>query len=224
MKMLKANSRLRTITALAISLVPISIVRNWLFRALMGYSIGSNSSIGLLTMIACDSFRCGKNVRIGRNNLIVGPIAVTIGDAVVIGRFNKFVCGHIASDPSMASMDYKRELNIRDSALIYDSHYFDVYGRINLGEGSWVAGVGSQFWTHGASVMDRDIEIGAECYLGSAVRFAPGSRVSDRSIVGLGSVVIAKHLETDVVISGVPAKVIKSVEAGETRKFVFQFH
>lgn len=224
MKMLQPNPRIRTLTALAISLVPVAAVRVWLYRVLLGYSIGRNSSIGPLTVIACRSFRCGDNVRIGRNNTIVGPIAVTIGDGVVCGRFNKFVCGHIASDPSMDSMAYKRELNIGNGALIYDSHYFDVYGRIDIGEGAWIAGIGSQFWTHGASVMDRDISIGANCYLGSAVRFAPGSAVADRTIVGLGSVVIDKQRATDVVISGVPAKVIRSVEAGETRKFVFEFH
>lgn len=224
MRMLRPNPRMKILTALAISLIPSSRVRVWLYRALLGYAIGANSSIGILTVIACSSFRCGGNVRIGRNNTIIGPIAVTIGDGVVLGRFNKFICGHIAGDPSMNSMEYKRELNIGSGALIFDSHYFDVYGRINIGEGTWIAGIASQFWTHGASVMDRDIDIGANCYLGSAVRFAPGSAVADRTIVGLGSVVIDKQRATDVVISGVPAKVIRSVEAGETRKFVFEFH
>lgn len=224
MKMLRPNPRLRTLVALGISLIPFSSLRVGLYRMLLGYTIGDNCSIGLLTIIACPVFRCGDNVQIGRNNTIIGPITVTIGDGVVFGRFNKFVCGHIASDPSMRSMEYKRELNIGRGALIYDSHYFDVYGQINIGEGTWIAGIGSQFWTHGASVLDRDIAIGANCYLGSAVRFAPGSAIGDRSVVGLGSVVIGRHPETDVVISGVPAKVIRSVEAGETRKFVFEFH
>ena len=224
MKMLRPNPRLRTWVALTISLIPNSALRIWLYRIILGYSIGPGSAIGMLTIIACSSFRCGNNFIIGRNNLIIGPISVTIGDGVVIGRFNKVVCGNIAGDSAMTSMEYKREFNVKTGALIYDSHYFDVYGRIDIGEGTWVAGIGSQFWTHGASVLDRDIEIGADCYLGSAVRFAPGSMVSDRSIVGLGSVVIEKHRATDVVISGVPAKVIRSVEAGETRKFVFEFH
>lgn len=224
MKMLRPPPRSRTVASLAISFIPISRLRIWLYRTILGYSFGQGSSVGLLTVVACASFKCGNNVRIGRNNTIIGPIAVTIGDGVVIGRFNKFICGHIASDTSMNSMEYKRELNIGNAALIFDSHYFDVYGRINIGEGTWVAGIASQFWTHGASVMDRDIDIGANCYLGSAVRFAPGSTVADRTIVGLGSVVIDKHSTPDMVISGVPAKVIRSVEAGETRKFVFEFH
>jgi acetyltransferase-like isoleucine patch superfamily enzyme len=67
----------------------------------------------------------------------------------------------------------------------------------------------SQFWTHGAGVIDRDIQIGRDCYLGSAVRFAPGSGIGNNVIVALGSVVTEKFDISKAMIGGVPAKVLK---------------
>jgi len=78
-----------------------------------------------------------------------------------------------------------------------------------LGDGSWIAGVASQFWTHGTGTPDRDISIGKGCYLGSAVRFSPGSSVGDDVLVAMGSVVTKKFKEGRVLIGGVPAKIIK---------------
>ena len=69
--------------------------------------------------------------------------------------------------------------------------------------------MGSQFWTHGAGVVDRNIQIGRDCYLGSAIRFAPGSGVGDNVIVAMGSVVTKKFEESMVMIGDVPATVLK---------------
>ena len=69
--------------------------------------------------------------------------------------------------------------------------------------------MGSQFWTHGAGVVDRNIQIGRDCYLGSAIRFALGSGVGDNVIVAMGSVVTKKFEESMVMIGGVPATVLK---------------
>jgi acetyltransferase-like isoleucine patch superfamily enzyme len=222
MNMLKPNPRSRTLLAAAISVLPTSSLRVMFYRLLFRYELGAGTRIGPLTVIACASFRCGASVHIGRNNTFIGPFSLEIGENVIIGRFNKFVCGNSAADPRSAKMNYRREMAIGDRALIHDSHYFDIYGMLRIGAGSWIAGIGSQFWTHGASVMDRDISIGSECYVGSSVRFAPGSSVADRCVVGLGSVVVGKHAESDVVLSGVPAKVVRSIQDGETRQFVFE--
>ena len=85
----------------------------------------------------------------------------------------------------------------------------DLAGSLIIGDKSWVAGRGSQFWTHGAGIKKRDISIGKECYVGSAVRFAPGASVPDYCIVGLGSVVTSEITESRSLVAGVPAKVIK---------------
>ena len=57
--------------------------------------------------------------------------------------------------------------------------------------------------------MDRDIRIGRDCYLGSAVRFAPGSAIRDNVSVAMGSVVTKKFDANKAMVSGVPATVLK---------------
>jgi acetyltransferase-like isoleucine patch superfamily enzyme len=105
---------------------------------------------------------------------------------------------------------YSRSLEICDDALITSRHYFDLSGSLVLGERSWIAGIDSQFWTHGAGIRERDIKIGADCYIGSAVRFSPGSSIGDAVIVAMASVVSGEIMESNTLIGGVPARVLRS--------------
>jgi acetyltransferase-like isoleucine patch superfamily enzyme len=88
-----------------------------------------------------------------------------------------------------------------------------------LGRESWIAGCGSQFWTHGISVMDRDIVIGEECYIASAVRFAPGSGIGNKVIVSMGSVVAKKIADDNIIVAGVPAQKIRDRDPEDVYKF-----
>jgi acetyltransferase-like isoleucine patch superfamily enzyme len=117
-------------------------------------------------------------------------------------------------------MQYAREFITGRDSLINEGHLFDVLGRITLGNGSWIAGFASQFLTHGAGTMDRDIVIGDDCFLGSAVRFAPGSGIGSRVIVGMGAVVTKRLAPDNVVVGGVPAKVLK--ERQQQADYVFE--
>jgi acetyltransferase-like isoleucine patch superfamily enzyme len=99
-------------------------------------------------------------------------------------------------------------LEIGANALITSGHYVDVVGSFVLGDCSWIAGIGSQFWMHGAGATDRDIRVGRECYVGSAVRFVPGSEIGDNMIVAMGSVVTKKFDVTKAMIGGAPASVL----------------
>jgi acetyltransferase-like isoleucine patch superfamily enzyme len=197
-------------TALGISLLPGSGVRTLAYRVLLGYSFGQGSRVGWGVMIAVDSFRAGKQVTIRRSNRFIGPIRVDLGDKTFIGRYNKIECGDNAGDASLAHMGYAREFLTGRDSLIHESHLFDVWGRISVGDGSWVAGFASQFLTHGAGTMNRDIVIGDNCYLGSAVRFTPGSGVGNGVMVGMGAVVTKRIEDDNVVVAGLPAKVVRA--------------
>jgi acetyltransferase-like isoleucine patch superfamily enzyme len=105
---------------------------------------------------------------------------------------------------------YSRRIEVCDQALITSRHYFDLSGSLTLGDRSWIAGIDSQFWTHGAGVKERDIQIGADCYIGSAVRFSPGSSIGNHVLVATGSVVSGAIAENNALVGGVPAKVLKS--------------
>lgn len=213
--------RRRVLLALFISLLPINCLRIAGYRRL-GYGIPSDSKIGLFTVIACQSFNAGKGLVIGRNNRFIGPMRVILGDRVLIGRFNSFLCGASAADPAKAAMGYARCLRVGSDALINDAHYFDVYGEISIGAGTWIAGIESQFWTHGASTMDRDISVGEGCYIGSAVRMAPGTSVGNRCVVGIASVIVSELTGDDTVFGGFPARKIRDISPDDKRQFVFE--
>lgn len=203
------NRKVKLLLANAIARLPGKGLRRLLYRSLMGYRIAGDAVIAPGVVIAVDSFSCGANVTIRRGTSFTGPITVELGEGTFVGRWNRFDCGEAAAQPAQAHMNYARRLTTGRKCLINESHLFDVLGHISIGDGSWVAGFQSQFMTHGASVMNRDIAIGNDCFLGSAVRFAPGSGVGDRVMVAMGAVVTKVIPGSDVVVGGLPAKVLR---------------
>jgi acetyltransferase-like isoleucine patch superfamily enzyme len=197
--------KLKLVLAALISILPINALRVFGYR-LLGYKIGGR--IGFGTVIAVTNASIEK-CKLGIFNLFVGPMQVKIGAGASIGDRNTFSCGFWTTQEQHRDKNYARSLQIGANTLITSGHYFDVAGLFALGEDSWVGGIGSQFWTHGAGVTDRDIRIGCDCYLGSAVRFAPGSMIGDNVIVAMGSVVTKKFDISKAMIGGVPATILK---------------
>jgi acetyltransferase-like isoleucine patch superfamily enzyme len=210
--LLKAQ-KIRRLFAIFISMLPSSALRIKAYEWVFGYSFGKSARVGLLAVIAVDQFVCGEKVLIGRSTSFLGPMQVIIGAKTLIGRWNEFECPTTTSLASRAEMHYARRLVIGKDCLVHEHHFFDLYGEINIGNGTWIAGRDTQFWTHGASVSNRNINIGESCYIGSACRFSPGSGLGNQVVLGLGSVV-TKQVEGDnVVVAGVPAKLIRSRDA-----------
>jgi acetyltransferase-like isoleucine patch superfamily enzyme len=100
---------------------------------------------------------------------------------------------------------------------------FDVYGLLEIGQGTWVAGFQSQFLTHGASAMNRDIIVGQRSYIGSAARFTPGSGIGDDVIVAMSATVTKVIPDHRVVIGGVPAKVLRARDESDGFRFEKQW-
>jgi len=175
---------------------------------LLGYQI-QDAQIGFGTIIAVDGAII-ESCKIGPLNVFAGPMKIRVQRGASIGNRNEFVCGYWVLRDEYKDYHYSRSLEVCDDALITSRHYFDLSGSLILGARSWIAGIASQFWTHGAGVKDRDIKIGADCYIGSAVRFSPGSSIGDHVVVAMGSVVSGELPESNALIGGVPAKVLKS--------------
>lgn len=194
--------------AVIIAVLPLSIFRTMLYRILLRYNIRS-SKIGWGTVIAVDSF-CLDNVSIGSFNLFTGPFVFSAGSGTTIGSGNVFRCGKWAADQRFANRNFGRSMSVGDNVVMTNKHYFDIVGTLDIGHDSWIAGFGSQFWTHGGNKADIDICIGNRCYLASAVRFAPGACLADDTIVGIGSVVTKKFSEEQILIAGNPAVIKKS--------------
>lgn len=197
--------KIKFVLAALISIVPINALRVLGYR-LLGYKISGR--IGFGTVIAVSEAHFDK-CRIGPFNLFIGPMKVEIDAGAKIENRNTFSCGFWVLQEQYQDKNYTRSLKLGANTLVTSSHYFDVAGSFSLGDNSWIAGIGSQFWTHGAGVADRDIQIGCDCYIGSAVRFAPGSAIGDNVIVAIGSVVTKKFDEGKAMLGGVPATVLK---------------
>jgi acetyltransferase-like isoleucine patch superfamily enzyme len=199
--------KIRIVLAALVALLPLNALRVLGYR-LLGYQI-RGAQIGFGTMIAVDQAVI-EACRIGPFNLFAGPLKLHIHGGASIGNRNEFVCGYWVLREEYKDAHYLRSLEVCKDALITSRHYFDLSGSLVLGERSWIAGIDSQFWTHGAGVTDRDIRIGSDCYIGSAVRFSPGSSIGDRVVVAMGSVVGGVIPENNALIGGVPAKVLKT--------------
>jgi carbonic anhydrase/acetyltransferase-like protein (isoleucine patch superfamily) len=203
--------RLRLVIAVLISLAPLNVLRLLLLRGLLGYEIGPGCRIGLLTVVACRRFSLGAGSTIGRMNVFRGAFAFAAGKRLFIGHSNRFSAPSRLDHPRLADRGYAASIGFGDDCLVNDGHYLDAHGRITVGDGTWIAGRASQFLTHGVGVRDRDIAIGRESFIGSAVRFAPGAGVGDRTIVGIGSVVVGRIAGDGVLIAGSPAKPIRDI-------------
>jgi len=201
------KNTVRILIAVLISILPTNGLRCLAYRLLFGYDI-RNAQLGFGAVIAVEKVRL-HGCRIGKMNRLIGPMTISIGKNAVIGPFNEFDCGGWTLDQRYSDSGYKRYLEIGEGAVVSARHHFDIAGALVIGSQTWIAGRGSQFWTHGAGVKNRDIHIGKNCYIASAVRFAPGAVVNDHCLVGIGSVVVGAIKETHALIGGVPAKVLK---------------
>ena len=168
--------RIRLLMSLLIALMPLNVLRLALYRALLGYEIGPGCRIGMLNLIACKHFSLGHSARIGRANVFRGSFEFSAGSNLFIGDFNVFSCPKALDHPKLAGRRYATRIEFGEDCLVNDGHYLDAHGRITVGDGTWIAGRASQFFTHGVGVRDRDIAIGKGCFIGSAARFAPGIR------------------------------------------------
>ena len=197
----------KLLVALMVSLLPMNGLRVLGYRLLFGYQI-TESQVGVGSVIVVDNVSMEK-ARLGLFNLLVGPMKVIIQEGASIGNRNTFSCGFWVLRDQYKEAQYTRTIELGKNVLITSNHYFDVAGTFKLGHGSWIAGIGSQFWTHGAGVRERDVLIGENCYLGSAVRFAPGSSIGNHVMVAMGSVVTGAMPADKALVGGVPARILK---------------
>lgn len=196
--------------AILVALVPFGRLRIALYRRLLGYRIGAGCRIGMFNVIACRSLRLGEDSVIGRGNLIKGDFDLAAGPRLFVGNFNVMTCPWGLAGRRRGAT-YGTAITFGADCLVNDRHFLDGHGRIEVGDGSWIAGRDSQIYTHGIGVADRDVMIGRGCFVGSAVRFAPGSGVGDRVVVGMGSVVVDRVAGDASLVSGFPARAIRDI-------------
>ena len=201
---------LRTTIATIVSCIPSRRLRGLLYGTFPGYSVHHSARIGWLSPIDVQSLSLGAGSSIGRRTLLRGPMNVVLGDEASLAGGNQVVCGSWYVDFESPNAPYAREFVLGDKVMVTSGHFFDAVGGVRIGDGSCVAGHGTQFWTHGLGVENRSITVGRYCYIGSAVRLAPGARLGDLTVVSIGSVVTSDlSAHKQALIAGVPAVVVR---------------
>jgi acetyltransferase-like isoleucine patch superfamily enzyme len=202
-------------------------VKRPLYRALFGYRIGRGVRIGLVILDAeavdlgdgteighlnlvtrVGSLVTGKSVRIGVLNVIRGGERVRLGDYAEVMRLNVL---NAIPDHDCTTSPVSR-LEIGAGAVVVSGHRIDFTDQVTIGRNVIVGGRNSSLWTHNRQ-QTAPIVIGDFCYLGSEVRLAPGARLAERSILGLGSVLAGAIDTPGSLVGGVPARIIRPLTA-----------
>lgn len=195
-----------------ISQLPSNWLRIQCYRLVFGYQISPQAKLGRGTILAATEVQIGR-ARLGCNNRILGPFRFTMEDDATLGDRNQIICGPWVLAAKFQTPEYRRECTLAASSLVTHEHFIDTVGGFHLGTRAYLAGRGTQVWTHGLG--PGEVRIGDGAYIGSAARFAPGSSIGEKCIVGMGSVVTKAFPETRVMIAGVPARVIREIDPSE---------
>lgn len=181
-----------------ITLCPFNKVRVFIYRNAFNYTIGTNVFIG-------KSILNSKKVTIGNNVVLKNNITIACG-SVTIGNNTSILSGN--------TIVGKASFSIGENSRIINDHFIDVWNSVSIGNNTWLAGKGSQLWTHGSiytktGKKDLSINIGDDIYIGSKCAIAPGVKIESLNLIGLGSVVTHSITSSKNIIAGNPAKIIK---------------
>jgi carbonic anhydrase/acetyltransferase-like protein (isoleucine patch superfamily) len=218
----RSTWRLRLAVLMLVGMLPAAF-KNAAYRRLFGYRIGKGVRIGLVLLDAAqvdlgegthlghfttihrvERLETGRHVRIGIANIIRGGERVWLGDYSEVMRLN--VLNAIPDHDCTTSPQSVLELGA--GTVITSGHRIDFTDRVTLGKNVIIGGRNSSLWTHNRQET-APIEIGDFCYLGSEVRLAPGAKLPDECILGLGSVLTGEITEPRSLVAGVPAKVVR---------------
>ncbi|MDO3695130.1 hypothetical protein QVZ41_09770 [Wenyingzhuangia sp. chi5] len=161
-------------------------------------------------------YKIGRSVKIGKS--IINAKKVIIGDNVLIRDNNHISCNVLKIEKNVSIHSGNRimgtaDFSIGENSRIINNHFIDLYNNVVIGKNSWLAGKNSQIWTHG-SVSTKlgknlDVVVGDNVYIGSNVSIAPGVKIVDVNLVGLGTVVTQSFMKPKTIIIGNPSKVVK---------------
>jgi acetyltransferase-like isoleucine patch superfamily enzyme len=197
--------RVRRLYATLVSMLPGAPVRRALYSAIPGYSIHPRARIGWLAVISVDKCTMAADSQVRPRVHARGPMHLVLGERASIGAGTLVHCGDWMLESFGETVGF---LDVGPDALITGGHFLDASGGLVIGEGTWLAGRFSQIWTHGLGAAP--VEIGRFCYIGSAARIAPGTRIGDLTVVGMGAVVVDDFGDrTEVLLAGVPARVVR---------------
>lgn len=166
------------------------------------------------------ALRSKNNISIGKSSRLLDGVyidalsvdGVTIGEKCVIGRNSRIEC-----TGSLSSIG--RGISIGDRSTFGSDCFFGAAGGITIGN-DVLAGQNIRFHSENHIFSDSNklireqgvtregIHIGNNCWIGAGAVFLDGSSLGDGCVVAANAVV-GKKFPGNVIVGGVPAKVIK---------------
>lgn len=159
----------------------------------------------------------GKNVTIETHTIIDGFASekIILGDCVKIGSFSNLnITSHLSK--------YGKGLKMGHNSAIGDFAHIGASGGIEIGNdvimGSYISFhsenhnfTDSTKLIRDQGVTSKGIIIGNNIWVGAKVTFLDGCRIGNNCVIAAGSVVNSVFPD-NVVIGGVPAKILKEIE------------
>lgn len=215
--------RMKILLSLIFFLFPWQI-RRWLLNRFFGYQIHSEARIGL-SLIVPEQLIMEAGAAIGNLNMCRGVALLHMGERSIISRLN-WITGMPRAHSKFFQHKKDRYPSLRLGAhsAITSNHYFDCTDEIKIGKFTTIAGLGSQFLTHSIDLYEsrqdcQPISIGDYCFVGTKSVFLPGSALGDYNVLAAASLVNKKYARKQVLIGGVPAKVIRSLPIKKVKYF-----
>ena len=155
-QMVGLKFKIKYILSRIIAFLPSNFLRVNLYRILLRYKIGKKVKIGFGTYIHADKVRIEDDVIIKNFNRIYYLDTLIIKRDASIGSRNSF---HGAKF-SIGRHPRPNYLEIGENALVTSEHLLDASFGIIVGGGTWIAGRGCNFWSHGSTKRNDTIIIG----------------------------------------------------------------
>lgn len=151
--------------------------------------IGASAHIGHLNVIKCNKLYIGEKTQFRHLNIAKGFFNITIGSNTWFNHSNKF--SKLTPKGTCVSLT---EVRIGDFASINTNITFDLSDSIHIGDGTVIAGSGTQIWTHSfyksriklneSVKVTKPVSVGKNCYIGSNCGIMPGVSIGDGITVG----------------------------------------
>lgn len=198
---------LRKIILLIISLIPLNLLRIYLYRLIFKYDITYKSKVGYMTLLHCDecvifnatigsfnyidvkSFAMKDKSRMRILNRFSRLYKVTLSSESFIGFKNSFIGTRWGLTP------YKEfeVMYLGEKSLILKDNLFDFSDTIFIGDNVVFAGSDHQVWTHGFTPdrikIQASINIDNNVYIGSRSMIMPGVKICTNVLIASGTVV-----------------------------------
>jgi acetyltransferase-like isoleucine patch superfamily enzyme len=170
------------------------------------------------TLLNKSNIHFGKNVTIEKHTTVDGFASqkIILGDGVKIGSFSLITCtSHLSS--------FGKGLQMGTNSAIGDFAHFGASGGIEIGNdvimGSYISFHSQNHNFNDSSKLIREqgvtskgIKIGNNIWVGAKATFLDGCVVGNNCVVASGAVV-NDVFPDNVVIGGVPAKILKQIDS-----------